>query len=548
MKVAEAKDKAQTIDAILFDIAVTAVCGEASLNMKPDQQQVHAVVLSLYRHCVKMSSDETTAEEAFGTLTSLPWLGLSGCRWAEVESIMNLRSRKMSMVLNECMATLDVCATSYTQFVKYLLAPTLTLLSELQPEVASVESQKASRADWLVFWQNVLLTWAPSLMEASCYIPMAEKPAEFNVRMNLNQSDLDTLKKKADHLGVALPKGASKQQIVNKVLKAEVMSTQESMQKQREDWELRCIKVLKGHKVETASLRASMSAVEAALSEVNVQPDMVGAFTGVPLVSAKYTRTLWAACALNEIMKVYLSQLCLQSSHRDNFYYSRSSAATQVDHPSLGTMAGFKASTLPDLKAPLQALQNDAMQLCLVGPLVICSESTPPKTGYLTCTLKRGDTYLMAPLFSDDDEEDTIGVYITPPSKSTSVKSAAFAAWQVRKVNKNATPIMTPQEHIEVINIANRPLAFRLLSLVAHKEAVDNDEFKDEEVVALTRWAFPEEVAAKNNPDTTVKKKTMKKTEIPSSDDDNSDDGNDAPDQKDMRKHRAKRLKAAVLG
>ena len=142
MKVAEAKDKAQTIDAILFDVAVTAVCGEASFNMKPDQQQVHAVVLSLYRHCLKMSSDETTAEEAFGTLTSLPWLGLSGCRWAEVESIMNLRSRKISMVLNECMATLDVCATSYTKFVKYLLAPTLTLLSELQPEVASVESQK----------------------------------------------------------------------------------------------------------------------------------------------------------------------------------------------------------------------------------------------------------------------------------------------------------------------------------------------------------------------------------------------------------------------
>ena len=294
-----------------------------------------------------------------------------------------------------------------------------------------------------------------------------------------------------------------------------------------------------------------MSAVETALSEVNVQPDMVGAFTGVPLVSAEYTRTLWAPCALNEIMKVYLSQLCLQSSHRDNFYYSRSSAATQVDHPSLGTMAGFKASTLPDLKAPLQALQNDAMQLCLVGPLVFCSESTPPTTGYLTCTLKRGDAYLMAPLFSDDDEEDMIGVYITPPSKSTSVKSAAFAAWQVRKVNNNATPIMIPQEHIEVIHIASRPLASRLLSLVAHKEAVDNDEFKDEEVVALTRCAFPEEVAAKNNLDTTVKKKTMKKTTIPSSDDgsdDNSVDGNDVSDQKDMRKHRAKRLKAAVLG
>ena len=214
-------------------------------------------------------------------------------------------------------------------------------------------------------------------------------------------------------------------------------------------------------------------------------------------------------------------------------------------------MAGFKASTLPDLKAPLRALKKDAMQLCLVGPLVICSESTPPKTGYLTCTLKRGDTYLMAPLFSEDDEEETIGVYITPPSKSTSVKSAAFAAWQVRKVNKNATPIMTPQEHIEVINIASRPLAFRLLSLVAQKEAVNNEEFKDEEVVTLTRWAFPEDVAAKDNPDNTGKKKTMKNTTIPSSDDgsdDNSVDGNDVSDQKDMRKHRAKRLKAAVLG
>ena len=88
--------------------------------------------------------------------------------------------------------------------------------------------QKATRAEWLVFWQKALLTWAPSLTEASCYIPMAEKPAEFNVRMNLNQSDLDTLKKKADHLGVALPMGASKQQIVNKVLKAEVMSTNEA--------------------------------------------------------------------------------------------------------------------------------------------------------------------------------------------------------------------------------------------------------------------------------------------------------------------------------
>ena len=73
-----------------------------------------------------------------------------------------------------------------------------------------------------MFWQNVLLTWAPSLMEASCYIPMAEKPAEFTVRMTLNQSDSDTLKKKADYLGVALPKGASKQQIVSKILKAEV--------------------------------------------------------------------------------------------------------------------------------------------------------------------------------------------------------------------------------------------------------------------------------------------------------------------------------------
>ena len=175
--------------------------------------------------------------------------------------------------------------------MKDLFAPTLTLLSELQLEVASVESQRASRDQWLVFWQNVLLTWAPSLMEASCYIPMAEKPAEFTVRMNLNQSDLDTLKKKADHLGVALPKGASRQQIVNKVLKAEVMSTSESMQKQREDWELRCIKVLKGQKDETASLHASMSAVDAALSEVSVQPNMVGAFTGVPLVSAELTRT-----------------------------------------------------------------------------------------------------------------------------------------------------------------------------------------------------------------------------------------------------------------
>ena len=212
MKVAEAKDKAHTIDAIFFDIALTAVSGEASLNVKPDQQQVNAVVLSLYRHCLKMSSDETTAEEAFGTLTSLPWLGLSGCRWAEVESIMNLRSRKMSMVLNECMATLDVCATSHTKLVKDLLAPTLTLLSELQPEVASVESQRASRDQWLVFWQNVLLTWAPSLMEASCYIPMAEKPAEFTVRMNLNRSDSDTFKKKADYLGVDLPKSASKHQ------------------------------------------------------------------------------------------------------------------------------------------------------------------------------------------------------------------------------------------------------------------------------------------------------------------------------------------------
>ena len=105
-KVAEAKDKAQTIDAILFDIALSAVCGEANSH----QQQVHAVVLSLYRHCLKMSSDETTAEEAFGTFSSLPWLGLSGCMWAEVESFMNLRSRKMSLVLNERMATLDVCA------------------------------------------------------------------------------------------------------------------------------------------------------------------------------------------------------------------------------------------------------------------------------------------------------------------------------------------------------------------------------------------------------------------------------------------------------
>ena len=215
-------------------------------------------------------------------------------------------------------------------------------------------------------------------------------------------------------------------------------------------------------------------------------------------------------------------------------------------------MAGVKDSKMPDLKAPLDVLKHGSLNRGMAGPLSFHSDKAPPKHGYLTCTLKRGDTYLRAPLFSEGDEEDTVGLYITPPPKMAGDMSSAYAAWQVRRVNQNRTPSMVATEHIEVLNFASRPLPFRLFYLEADKDAVYEDEFKDESAVALTRLIFPEELAAKSGrgQGASSTRAPLKRKAGSDSDDDDGDDDNveDHEDQKAWRRHRAKRLKAAVLG
>ena len=96
VRVAEASETVGTIDAILFNIAKKVVA------KRPEQKQIHGVVLSLYRHCLQMSSEKTTAVEAFGTFISSPWLGLSGllCH-RDVAFLHQARSRSAQDFLPE---------------------------------------------------------------------------------------------------------------------------------------------------------------------------------------------------------------------------------------------------------------------------------------------------------------------------------------------------------------------------------------------------------------------------------------------------------------
>ena len=147
-----------------------------------------------------------------------------------------------------------------------------------------------------MFWQNFLLTWAPRLMRED-YIPIAKKPSELNVRMALSQHSLEGVKKKADDLGVRVAAGSTKAQIITKISKPEVESTFGDMEKKREEWELRCIKILQGQAVEDSSLQASMSAVDAALSEVSAE----AAWSRLSQVFPLCLLTLHAACLLQAL-------------------------------------------------------------------------------------------------------------------------------------------------------------------------------------------------------------------------------------------------------
>ena len=64
-------NKVGTIDSILKGIAKDVVME------KPEHQKIHEAMLLLYRHCFKMSFEETRADDVFSFLTSTPWLGLS---------------------------------------------------------------------------------------------------------------------------------------------------------------------------------------------------------------------------------------------------------------------------------------------------------------------------------------------------------------------------------------------------------------------------------------------------------------------------------------